>query len=191
MAWHVVTLDRGAFEAECSRLEDAVKASGFAPDAVLGICEGGRHVAMRIMPALPHFYCRLQRPSTPRKSWAMPLVRRLPRALLDRLRIAEARWLNLKQMRDKDLSKFESKVHLPADLPEKGNLLIIDDAVDSGTTLLTIINALKTQRPKLFLRSAVITTTANSPKIAPDITIYNNNTLIRFPWSKDMNQTQQ
>lgn len=65
------------------------------------------------------------------------------------------------------------------------NILIVDDAVDSGATLLAVVEAVRIDMPGAEVRSAVITQTTPSPVITPDYTLYNNRTLIRFPWSMD------
>lgn len=99
--------------------------------------------------------------------------------MLDRLRIAEAWWL-------------ERKGH-PASVPQvvlppisgAARILVVDDAVDSGATLLGVVNAAKAAVPLADVRSAVITQTTTAPMTAPDYTLYNDKTLIRFPWSLD------
>lgn len=64
-------------------------------------------------------------------------------------------------------------------------MLLVDDAVDSGTTMLRVAEALRCGNPEIELRTAVITVTTAAPLLRPDYTIYDDRTLIRFPWSMD------
>lgn len=66
-----------------------------------------------------------------------------------------------------------------------GRILIVDDAVDSGATLLRVAETLRSASPEAQIASAVITVTTRNPAIKPDYTLYNDRTLIRFPWSAD------
>lgn len=105
------------------------------------------------------------------------------------MRMAESHLLSLR--RDaKDPSKAH-KVELPdgleatlqeSDIP---NILVIDDAIDSGDTLFVIVEALKRINPKAAIQIAVMTETTGHPRIHADFTLYQNKTLIRFPWSND------
>ncbi len=65
------------------------------------------------------------------------------------------------------------------------NILIIDDAIDSGDTLFAIAETLKKANGKATLRIAVMTETTEQPRIRADYSLYRNKTLIRFPWSND------
>lgn len=182
MAWTVKTLPPDAFRDECARLEARVRADGFVPDVVLGICSGGKYVADEMFSGVPHVYTVLQRPLTSGKQHVGWLLGLLPMWMLDHLRIAEARMLE-NQSRKRDFNP--SEVDIPP-LPECGKILVVDDAVDSGTTLRSVIEKIFSKYPNILLRSAVITNTSPYSIIKPDYTLYDNNTLIRFPWSKDM-----
>lgn len=179
MPWHVITLNEKAFGRECLRLQGLVEADGFIPDVVLGIRTGGEWVARKMFPAVPHVYTRVQRSSTAPKSVFEPLLKRLPVKILDFMRIAEARWLSIFPRR-----QVWRVVKLP-ELPTRGTILIVDDAVDSGATLLSVRNTVAEVCPELEIRTAAITQTTEHPDIVPDYALYRNNTLIRFPWSKD------
>ena len=64
------------------------------------------------------------------------------------------------------------------------DILIIDDAVDSGKTLFVINQYIKSLDSKIKVKNAAITITQKSPLILPNYYLYKN-TLIRFPWSYD------
>ena len=62
-------------------------------------------------------------------------------------------------------------------------VLIVDDAVDSGATMLAVAEALREANPEAEIRTAAITVTTPKPLITPDYSMYKD--LIRFPWSMD------
>lgn len=64
-------------------------------------------------------------------------------------------------------------------------LLVVDDAVDSGVTLATVLNVLRALCPAgTEIRSAVVTVTLDGPLIQPDFALHRG-ILCRFPWSFD------
>lgn len=188
MGRRVTTLDRQAFAEVCNRLESIVIAAGFVPDAVLSIAKGGVYVGERLFQAVPHFDTSLQRPSTRYKRPRLKaLLRRLPRPALDALRKAEAMLLGVRKPRPIDIAQ----VIIPTEIATGKRILVVDDAVDSGATLDGVVRALRVVAPEADVRSAVVTVTTKHPLIAPDFTIYNDLTLIRFPWSMDVNDKER
>jgi hypoxanthine phosphoribosyltransferase len=64
-------------------------------------------------------------------------------------------------------------------------VLVVDDAVDSGVTLATVLRLLRETSPAdTELRSAVVTVTLAQPLAEPDFVLYRG-VLCRFPWSFD------
>lgn len=182
MGRRVMTLDRQAFAEVCIRLERLIRGSGFAPDAVLSVATGGIYVGELLFRGVPHFETRLQRPSTRFKTPRLKgLVRRLPQPVLDAMRVAEAGVLDLLPTRPVDISR----VTVPAGVTGSGRILVVDDAVDSGATLDGVLRALRGAAPKADIRSAAVTVTTAHPLARPDYAVFNNFTLIRFPWSMD------
>lgn len=180
MGRKVITLDSVSFRHECTRLEAIVTESGFIPDLILSIRTGGLYVGEKMFADVRHESVTLQRPSTKAKRAPVKkIIRLLPRPVLDLLRIAESWWLE-----NKKHTKQPASFILPP-MQDAQNILIVDDAVDSGATLLAVVEAVRTDMPGAEVRSAVITQTTLSPMITPDYTLYNNRTLIRFPWSMD------
>lgn len=178
---HVLTLDQDTFAEHCCRLEAAVRARDFMPDAVLGIITGGEAVAARMFVGVPHCGVCLQRPGTATKrGMAGRLLRRLPRGVNNMLRIAEAYMLGLRRSEPR---KFNGE--LPPELAGARRILIVDDAVDSGATMQAIYAAVAATHPRAELHSCAITVTTRHPLMRPDTALYNNGTLIRFPWSQD------
>ncbi len=179
MGLTVHTMDTAAFEEACRRLQQAVEASGYVPDTVLAIANGGVHVAANMYEQAHHCRTLLQRPGSRLKGRIFrALLRLLPRCVQDRLRIAEARLLH---------GRRRGKVPdftLP-DMEGAHAVLIVDDAVDSGNTLRAVYNAVRIHCPHAQIRSAVITVTTPDPAIMPDYALLNNSTLVRFPWAAD------
>jgi hypoxanthine phosphoribosyltransferase len=192
----VRTLDQTAFEAACARLMRMVAAS-YAPTLLVGIRTGGLMVAKAMAlatvatpPVLP---LTCQRPGTATKSRMLflhQLLGVLPRNAVDGLRVLEHR---LFSPRRKQLAKVPHVDHTEAAVigahlsatEGKHRLLVVDDAVDSGVTLATVIDLLRATHPgQTEIRSAVITVTLDAPCVEPDYALYRG-VLCRFPWSFD------
>ena len=91
----------------------------------------------------------------------------------------------------KNNPKREGKVELPNDIDQllksgKHNVLIVDDAIDTGATLKLIKETLEVKYPLTDTRIAVITVTSNHPLIDADYCLFHDRTLVRFPWSNDV-----
>ncbi|MDE7154721.1 MAG: phosphoribosyltransferase domain-containing protein, partial [Muribaculaceae bacterium] len=60
------------------------------------------------------------------------------------------------------------------------NILIVDDAIDTGKTLLSILNELN----NVNFKTAVLTVTIDNPKVTPHYNLFKN-VILRFPWARD------
>lgn len=171
------------------------KDDGFRPHAVVGVRRGGSVVCdafCRHFP--PHRYelrsdVSRQRASTQKKSGTISaILKHLPYWMLNIMRMAESKFLTLTHSGQ---TSMPAAVEIPHDLVQilriqkNPRILIVDDAIDSGLTLCAVIDSLKEVNPDVTVRVAVITVTTNSPRVNADYFIYNNRTLIRFPWSED------
>ncbi|MDE6812007.1 MAG: hypothetical protein K2J15_06615 [Muribaculaceae bacterium] len=196
----VLTLDSERFDQHCHRLAQMIGNSHPDPfDGIIGIRRGGSVVCdalclhfNKILPA-PRFDISLQRPSTRRKgSRQAALLKRIPYPLLNGLRIIES--VILSARRKISPGPDERIVDLPADLSAillkvpQPEILVVDDAIDSGDTLVAAVNALTRINPDVRVSIAVVTVTTRNPRIRPDYTLYDNRILIRFPWSNDYKQ---
>lgn len=165
-------------------------------DVILGIRRGGSIVCDAFCRHFPKsaFDIRcdvsLQRPSTKRKSAAFgKLLRFLPYPVLNLLRIAEAKMLELRSNNRQPPALPDAR--LPHGLKavleneEHPKILIIDDAIDSGNTLYAVKTTLMNLNPLAQVKVAVITVTSDHTRVKEDFTLYHNRTLIRFPWSSD------
>lgn len=192
----LVTLQAAEFEQACADLMQLVEAD-YAPTVIVGIRTGGLTVAHAMVvgassqpPVLP-LTCR--RVTTGAKS-SLPLLRtilgNLPRPLVDTLRRAEHRFVTagrVQRGRRQEVDRAEATAiaeHL-ATAPAPPRILVADDAVDSGTTLSTVIGLLgDVSPPGSEIRSAAITQTLDNPTTSPDYVLFRG-TLCRFPWSFD------
>lgn len=190
----VVTFTEKDVDAAAKQLVDAIIADGIYPDAVVGIKTGGVDVARGIIKWLnrqggnPVFIeAFIQRKSTPWKkkllSGILPLF---PTCFLDWLRIREAMLLRRSSDAGDGNKNFSFDIGLFDSLGDNCRVLVVDDAVDSGTTLISVVNALKAERRISGITTAVVTVTTLSPRIMPDYFVFNDETLVRFPWSTDV-----
>lgn len=183
----VLTLHPHGFNIACRRL--AALAADFRPQIVVGILSGGGEVGRRVAFRMPGAkYCEvcLQRETTGRKKHLRGLLRHMPTFAADWLRRLEAR-------RTAHRRHGPTAVALPAavteilDMEAGQRILVVDDAVDSGVTLKAVTDALHAASPESEIRSAVLTVTCPQPLVSPDYKLWNDGTLLRFPWSFDYN----
>lgn len=165
-------------------------------DAIVAVRRGGSFVSEAFRKYFPRnrygerYEVDLHRPSTHYKKGR--LVRMLPHVplwILNTMRLSEARLLKARQavFPSKKVPKVELDAGLVARLraAETPEVLLIDDAIDSGVTLWGISEALKAANPAVRITTMAITVTTRRPKVMADFYMYNNATLVRFPWSKD------
>ena len=180
----VITLNRETAQKLSKELLSKAVDSGFVPDLVLAVRSGGAQAGALMAPFLPPG-CEILECSTVRKSGRLKkhflknILKRLPQRMLDILRVLEA-----KTFKNKSRGKI-LKVDLPASIERFHKILVVDDAVDSGATLLAVVSAVRDINPATEIRTAAITVTSAEASGLCDFYIYNNETLIRFPWSMD------
>ncbi len=177
-----MTLNDETFAEHCHRLIQTVYNDGFDPDLTVSIPRGGDVVA--------DIACRKDRHSNiilirkakggKIKRLLKPLFSKLPRGMNNMLRKVEARYL---MHRSNHMEHVE--ILLPDECSTAGRILIVDDAVDTGATLKAVFDKIKHANPQAEIRTAAITVTSDEPMIMPDYCIYNDRTLVRFPWSID------
>ena len=177
----VVTLNNEGFISACKCLEAEILSSGFLPDVVVGIESGGRYVADEIFLEQTHCYIAKHRPgSKSKKNILSGIIGRLPVPVADMLRIIESYMLSIRKL--KNTHAFETDI--PSNIRDSSKILVVDDAIDTGNTMLSVVMSLKNTNPSAEIRTAVIVRTLTSSRHKPDYCLYNN-ILIRFPWSID------
>lgn len=188
----VVTLDDRNFDDACRRLRDRLGI--FAPDLVVAIPTGGRYVAASMFSDVPIVEISHHRPSTDRKK-RYPLLQKLlkaaPYPVLDAIRILESYILQLKHYEIKDIDPKSIDQATKEKIGQASNILIVDDAIDSGATISAVVRVVRTLAPRAAVKIAVITVSTSTPMQQPNYTLYDNNTLIRFPWSMDIKTYRQ
>lgn len=191
----VVEFDSTAFENFATRA-----ALGNLPGSVLviGVANGGLPLARKVHELLradvgrESVYAEItcQRPSTGvkkkspfRTATIRAVFRILPTPVLDRLRALEH--ARLAQRRQGHL---EREVHFSGSVrPDAFDwVLIVDDAVDSGSSLHHIRHYLTHEQgiPAAKLRVLVAAVTQDAPLVEPDYA-WTRGVLVRFPWSLD------
>lgn len=190
----VVTFTPSLLSAACCQLARQVMESGFIPEVVIGICNGGAQVARSMTKLLPAeaLYCEvsISRPSTlhKRQTYTHRLLRHLPLWLCDVLRMLESRVAAYRssQVSPERIGNLELSPEVTSLLNTRpGRVLIIDDAIDSGATMQKVCSQLQARFPDAQIRLAAITVTTQHPVVDADYSLYHNSTLCRFPWSND------
>lgn len=190
----VISLDNVGFEAECGRLAAIVASRFGSPDVIVGVKSGGKYVADRVALAFPGAtvtYVVSRRPSTSgKKKVIVGWLKHLPTVVLDWMRIVESMLLRHSGSSERhvEVEASEKQLNQWGDLKIK--VLVVDDAVDSGHTLARVTERLRSMLPLSDIRSAVITVTTDNPAVSPDYVLYDNKTLVRFPWSLDSKTRQ-
>lgn len=197
----VVTLSEEGLADALNKIWAKIQQSAEKPDAILGIATGGAICAKVLSgtTGLPYFECSLKRPSTAKKSSSgfTRLLRFLPYLITNNLRRFEDYNLarrNSTHIRPKADKATMRSNYLKAQLNlviselkalECTRLLILDDAVDSGKTLSTVINYLESLGDsQIKLITAAVVQTRRNASAAPDFVLFYE-TLCRFPWSYD------
>lgn len=176
----VITIPPVAFHELCCRLEELAR--GYHPDLIVGIASGGARVAREIFPEVRHIEVECRRASTRGKEkhrWLFKALNRLPVEARDFLRIAEARFL-----RRRSASTGVILTDCEA-LCRARRVLVVDDAIDSGVTMESVLARIRDVEGPREVRTAVITVTARHPRVLPDYLLFENLELVRFPWSLD------
>ena len=182
----VVTLNDRDFNTACSVLEKLVSRE-FTPDLVVGIASGGEFVASLLFTDIEHSSVSMHRPSTADKedaSIVFRVLRRSPRFVSDALRVIEACVLRVTSI----WRRPQRAVLTPAArdaVKRSSNVLVVDDAIDSGVTMRSVLDAIETVPGERDVRTAVITQTTVHPRVKADYAMFRDGVLIRFPWSKD------
>lgn len=192
----VKTLSKEGLQEHATLLAKMVATENDSFDAIVGIRRGGSIVCDAFCQHFPDSAYRMrsdiskQRPSTKKKKgFLAKILKCLPIPILNLMRMIESEALLFKHRYAKQthISEVIIPDELETVLGEKKcpRILLIDDAIDSGDTLYSVVSTLKKLNPSVGVKIAVITVTTKSPRVFPDYYIYNNRTLIRFPWSND------
>ena len=161
-------------------------------DAWLGVESGGGMVLRRMqqLNALRGRceFVRAARPGTKRRSSRsfQAILNRLPRSVADVARVAEHlirewRFETNRRIEARDVRLSDGAVSLVAC---SRSVILVDDAVDSGSSIVQLIEAVSQVNPNCRVIVASITQTFSNPLRQPDVFLVKGQ-LLRFPWSAD------
>jgi len=193
----ILDIDKDEFQREAMRLLSLARRE-FSPDILLGIRSGGYFLAQAMAtqagespPALVPITRRRASTRSKERLNLKRFVGRAPRSLKDVLRRLEHRYLmmftanRVVERVIPDPVEDQALRRAIEDCGENCRILIVDDAVDSGATLLAVARYVReVAGERADIRSAVITVTYAKPLIEPDFTLYRQ-ILCRFYWSSD------
>lgn len=183
----VTTLNEEDFRKTCRSLAKNIKIS-FEPDLIVAIPRGGLDVYLNMkddFSITPYIECAISRPSTnvKKKLNLKKLFNYLPYFCLNFMRRIEA-FIRESQSLGKS-EKSSKKIELTCPENEQiKKILIIDDAVDSGSTMKLVRDAVVAKFPHAVVKTAALVVTFVNPYVHPDYYAYKN-CLLRFPWSED------
>lgn len=162
---------------------------------VVGIANGGIKLADILEQQIKKnsiksdkIYIRSQRPNKNIKKGILlkAIIKLLPIYINDLLRKLEHSILSLKRKnQQRTCELIDIDVHkLRELLNEYNNVLVIDDAVDSGASMMAILDYLKNINSNISITTFSLTTTMLDPILSPDYSLYEN-VLVKGPWSID------
>ena len=193
----ILDIDRVRFSREALRLLGVVETE-FQPDVLIGIRSGGYLLAEAMAEQRPAGAMKLisitrRRASTKSKDRMKikQILGIVPRPVKNALRRLEHRYLMAAMSRQQahpmvpDPEEDHALRTAIAAFGATCRILVVDDAVDSGATLLAVLRYIREiVSPAAEVRSAAITVTHADPMVEPDYSLYRH-VLCRFYWSSD------
>lgn len=182
----IVTLTEQVFAQSCKKLAAAVATQ---PNIVLSIAKGGvylmenfKHNAL----IQPEVWGVLKPKNRSKKlsefSAVKLLLKTLPYRFTNRIRVRE--FLKTKKIYSQPKQVWFETLKLTLGKAPIKEILIIDDALDTGNTAYWAKQLVQQKFPKAVVKIAVIAWTKEDAIIKPDYFLYKNK-LVRFPWSAD------
>lgn len=198
----IVNLDgRDEFSEAVCQLEKKIIESTFNPDLVIGIPSGGKFVVQEmnlLEPINGYFYIVKRRPSSKNKKKLgignfLPFI---PRSINNKIRLVESFLLecSFNKKRPAMIDEISLPIEIDKDLVDvikKSNeILIVDDAIDSGKTIKSVVDTVYYYSSGALVRTAVINTTFENPLMLPDWSLYTR-TIVRYPWASDVRKIRK
>ena len=193
----ILDIDEATFRAEARKLLDLVR-HDFQPNILLGIRSGGYFLAEAMAaqagPEAPNLVSITRRRASTKSKSRLKIkgfLGRAPRSLKNSLRLLEHRVLmtfaarrEVQPVVPDPVEDREFRAAIAA-CGDDRRILIVDDAVDSGATLLAVTQYVRdVAGERAEIRSAVITVTYPRPLIEPDYSL-RRQVLCRFYWASD------
>ncbi|WP_100612055.1 phosphoribosyltransferase [Confluentibacter lentus] len=187
----VITLNIKDFKQTCLEL---VAKIDFYPDIIIGVQNGGAFV-LNEFKDVKKFDCahfemvKIQRKDNFKNNFfAKILLKYMPLKIADYLRVYEHNQIkdSLKNLTKEQLLNREISCSISVSKPPK-KILLVDDAIDTGTTMFIVKNNMVRIFDDCEIKTAVISWTIEESIIKPDFYIFKD-VLVRFPWSKDFKE---
>ena len=193
--YKVITLSEDKLRCYAIDLANRVRDDGFIPDLIIGIRTGGEHVASIVSQAFSGTQVSIVKrqrhgTNTKRKLKVGKLLKILPYKVSDRLRVLEHRllernWQCAKPEDVRNSTLEECSGPLSSNNFTESRILIVDDAVYSGTTMYNVYNFVRSQFKDAEVRTFTIALTMRDSLIRPDYVAISYGNLVRFHWSED------
>lgn len=185
----VVEVNKKNLDVICSELAGLID-DNF--EIVVGIATGGEYVGEIVAEKLqlPLLVIKRQRISTKRKEFLNidVFLKKMPAKFNDVLRIVESGFQESlylykgeKFYSDNSVSCIRGDIK---SIAKKKKILIVDDAIDSGSTIIEALTYLKGFNASAEYKVAVLSITYSNPAVFADYYLYRR-ILLRMPWSKD------
>jgi len=192
----VLTISQNELKNLSYKLLSMIKEDQVAIDILIGIATGGVYVSSPIKDKLrkekwhgKYHEIKLSRKTTRTKK-NLPfkfIFSKLPYFILNFLRKLEVFIFENFKSNAYKVSK-ENNIHLSPeiikDIKNANSIFLVDDAIDTGSTMLAIKNVIETINPNVKIKIVVLTVTHKHPYIEPDYTLYKR-VLLRCPWAED------
>ena len=179
------------FDIECEKLMfEILKIS--SPDLYIGIETGGGVIVRRslelglIKCSVSYLRASRSKVATEGKGWRSFIVPYIPTVFANIMRKIESLCREFIYVVKKTTAHRHLQVSSDCLLAINGSkvICIIDDAIDTGSSMLHVSELVSKQNRDAVVITAVITQTFSDPLVVPNVALYHN-VLIRFPWSHD------
>lgn len=192
----VVTLHESQLMFFSQKLALNVLSSGYRPDLIIGIKTGGAFVSEFLYDVLlnyddniSYYEVSLKRHLSHKKQYLKVnyFLKYFPYIMLNLMRNLEVYLYELTKPSNYILNRQNDIIIREEDIKttkNAKNILLVDDAIDSGATLLEVKAKISTINMNAQIKSAVLTSTHKSSYISADFTLFER-VLLRCPWSND------
>ncbi len=177
----IIDLDFAALEMHLIALAEKIRRSDFRPEHILYIERAGLYCAHTLARHLniSASGIQAQRSANILKEKSRFILRRMPRALSHALRKLEI-VSGLHNRNSERQISFRGQ-----EPPRDRNLLILDDALDTGYSILAVHrHLLHLGYDPARIKTAVLTITGRQTMMQPDFFLFDR-TIVTFPWSYD------
>lgn len=194
----VIELSSSDVKETMLKLAKKMNNDGLKPSYIIGILNGGYDPARYFASFWKEkdvelIFYKLQRKTTGKwKTFFVRLIKKLPKQILNLLRIIEMSFYSWKHQNTKSkkqinkeiINFFEKELKINK-ISKKRPLVIVDDAIDTGNTINQIVKSLEQcGLNKEAIKVVVVVHTLPDPFIIADYYKYKD-VILRFPWSND------